>query len=82
MIDNGKIEVTVKLFADFLDYGPAKTNLTLLKGSTINTILEKYNIPKEKTKMIILVNRIPKYDRNMTLHDGDTIALFPPLAGG
>ena len=75
------ISITIKLFADLTQFGPAKAEQNLPEGSRLNTIFEKYRIPKEK-KTIILVNRIPSYDRNSVLKDGDTVAIFPPLAGG
>lgn len=75
------ISITIKLFADLNQFGPAKAEENLPEGSSINTIFEKYRIPKEK-KTIILVNRRPSYDRNSVLKDGDTVAIFPPLAGG
>jgi len=75
------ISVTIKLFADLTQFGPAKAEENLPEGSSINTIFEKYRIPKEK-KTIILINRKPRYDRNSALKNGDTVAIFPPLAGG
>ena len=75
------ISIIIKLFADLTQFGPAKAEEKLPEGSNINTIFEKYRIPKEK-KTIILVNGIPSYDRNTVLKDGDTVAIFPPLAGG
>lgn len=75
------ISITIKLFADLTQFGPAKAKAILPEGSSINTIFEIYGIPKEK-KTIILVNSKPYYDRNSVLKDGDTIAIFPPLAGG
>ena len=79
--NNNTISITVKLFADLQEYGPAKSLLDVPEGSTINTVLEKYRIPKEK-KIIILVNRLPRYDKNLILNNNDTLAIFPPLAGG
>lgn len=79
--NNNTISITVKLFADLQEFGPAKSLLYVPEGSTINTVLEKYRIPKEK-KIIILVNRLPRYDKNFILNNDDTIAIFPPLAGG
>jgi molybdopterin converting factor small subunit len=79
--NNNTINITVKLFADLQEYGPAKSILEVPEGSTINTILEKFRIPNEK-KIIILVNRVPRYNKNYILNNDDTIAIFPPLAGG
>ena len=75
------ISITIKLFADLTKFGPAKAEEKLPEGSSINTIFEKYKIPKEK-KTIILINTKPSYDRNTVLKDGDQVAIFPPLAGG
>ena len=82
MTNNNSITVTVKFFADFRKYGPTKSEVHVPKGISINSILEKYNVPKEKLKMIILLNGRPRYNREEVLEDGDTIAFFPPLAGG
>lgn len=82
MSSDNQISVIVKLFADLRKYGPEKASIKLSNGSTINTILDNYDIPKEKTKMIILLNAKPIYDKQYILRDGDTVALFPPLAGG
>lgn len=79
--NNNTISITVKLFADLQKYGPAKSILDMPEGSTINSIVEKYRIPKEK-KIIMLVNGLPCYDKNLILNNNDTLAIFPPLAGG
>ena len=79
--NNNTISITVKLFADLQKYGPAKSVLDIPEGSTINSIIEKFRIPKEK-KTIILVNGLPRYDKNFILNNNDTVAIFPPLAGG
>lgn len=82
MIENvSMISVTIKLFADLTKFGPVKAKINLEEGSSINTILERYRIPKEK-KIIILINRKPHYNHNSKLKNGDIIAIFPPLAGG
>ncbi len=79
--NNNTNSITVKLFADLQKYGPAKSILDVPEGSTINSVIEKYKIPKEK-KIIMLVNGLPRYDKNFILNNNDTVAIFPPLAGG
>jgi molybdopterin converting factor small subunit len=79
---NNPVYVLVKFFADLQKYGPAKKKIDVPEGSTINTILDKYRVPKDKIKMIILVNRKPCYDMDYVVKNEDTIAFFPPLAGG
>jgi molybdopterin converting factor small subunit len=77
-----KISVTVKLFADFRKYGPDKAIITLQKGSRIQDIIDKYQIPKTNSKRIILVNGLPHKKETYEVKNGDVIAIFPPIAGG
>jgi len=82
IVKNNLMYITLKLFADLQKHGPAKSNIELPKGSTLKSALKRYNIDREKTKLIILVNRIPCYKNDFVLKDGDVVAVFPPLAGG
>ncbi|MFW9950536.1 MAG: MoaD/ThiS family protein [Candidatus Thorarchaeota archaeon] len=52
------------------------------EGSTISTVLKKINLPKEEKNLIFMINGLPKYDRGLELKHHDTLAIFPPLAGG
>ncbi len=79
---NNPIYVTVKLFADLREFGAPKSIIDIPEGSTLKNVLKKYKISRDKQKLIILINRKPCYDNNFVLKDGDTVALFPPLAGG
>ena len=81
MTSENTISVTIKFFADLTQYGPDKSVEELPEGSKIRSILEKYNIPMEK-RLIIIVNGRPHADPNDLIKEGDTIAIFPPLAGG
>lgn len=76
------IKITVKLFANLRKYGPDKSYIQIPEGSTINTVLNKIALPKEEKNLILMVNGLPKYDRNLVLNHHDTLAIFPPLAGG
>lgn len=78
---NNSISITAKFFANLRKYGPPKELMDVPEGSTIKTILNKYQIPK-KMNLIILVNGRPNYDRDQVLKNGDVVAVFPPLAGG
>ena len=79
---NNLIYITVKLFADLRKFGAPKSIIYIPEGSTLKNVLKKYKISRDKQKLIILINRKPCYDNNFVLKNGDTIALFPPLAGG
>jgi len=76
------IEVTVKLFANLRNYGPAKSIIDVPEGSSVKFIIEKIKIPKDVGNLIILINGIPCHTRDCILRKGDVVAIFPPLAGG
>ena len=82
MTKNNSISVTVKLFADLRVYGPDRTVLVLQEGSTIKSILKRYKIPKDDKNLIIMVNGRPHIQSDFVLRDGDTVAIFPIIAGG
>ncbi len=82
MTKNNSISVTVKLFADLRVYGPDRTVLVLQEGSTVKSILNRYKIPKDDKNLIIMVNGRPHIQSDFVLRDGDTVAIFPIIAGG
>ncbi|MFX1303076.1 MAG: MoaD/ThiS family protein [Promethearchaeota archaeon] len=81
-MNNNKITVTVKFFATLREYGPDKEVLTIDKTSKVKLLFDKYNIPKDERRAIILVNGRPHKDLNTVLKDGDLISIFPPIGGG
>lgn len=80
--DSNSFYITVKLFATLRKYGEAKLRMKVLNGTTLKNIITKMKIPKEEGKLIILVNGIPQWDRDLVVNANDTVAIFPPLAGG
>ncbi|TFF99938.1 MAG: hypothetical protein EU542_08560 [Promethearchaeota archaeon] len=76
------IYITVKLFANLREYGPSKSLMDVPEGSTIKTLIKKYNIPKKEGKLITLINGQPCHENDCVLHDGDIVAIFPPIGGG
>jgi len=82
MSENQEIIVTIKFFADLLNFGPPKSKEKLPKNSTIKSILDKYKISEKKSKLIILVNGRPHIQEDYVLKNGDIVAIFPPIAGG
>jgi molybdopterin converting factor small subunit len=80
---SNSIKITVKLFAMLRKYGDPKRYLEVPEGTTIKSVLKIIKLPKEEKKnLILMVNGLPKYNRNLVLKNHDTLAIFPPLAGG
>ncbi len=79
---NNPINITVKFFANLQEYGPAHSIIDIPEGSTIKSILVKYNIPKDEKKSIILINGSPCYEKNFILNEGDIVEFFPPIDKG
>ncbi len=83
-------QATVKLFASLSDYLPpdAKANATAIAlpadGVTIQETLAQLKVPAEKCHLV-LVNGIfvsPSARDSTLIQDGDTLAVWPPVAGG
>jgi len=81
-MNNNSISVTVKFFAILRQYGPDKDVLIIPENSKVKLLFDKYSIPKEERRAIILVNGRPHKDLNTILKDGDLISIFPPIGGG
>ena len=84
------IQVTFKLFATLQDYLPAeakKTNaltLDLEPGTTVAQIVERFALPLRLVHLVLIDgNFVPPAERaSRILNDGETLAIWPPVAGG
>jgi sulfur-carrier protein len=73
--------IELKLFASLSKYRPSEgEHLPIRPGQTVNEILDTLGIPAEKAKLIF-VNGL-KGNLDTTLHGGERVGLFPPVAGG
>ena len=54
--------------------------ITLYEKSTVQDVFKAFKIPEDIPK-IILINGVQKSAAD-SLHDGDTLSVFPPIAGG
>lgn len=74
------MRVTIKLFATFRE-GRFKVEMRELpEGSCVLDVLHPLNIKPEEIAICLLNGKDAK-EHNL-LHDGDTLALFPPVGGG
>jgi len=85
----GPMEITVKLFATLAGYLPAgaKQNaapLEVPEDATPATIIERLNLPREKCHLVLIngVYVVPSQLDSQPLKAGDTLAMWPPVAGG
>jgi sulfur carrier protein len=79
------MNITLKLFATFREYLPEGNNghacnLEVPDASPVDAIMNQIQLPKDIPK-IILINGIQKTASEL-LKDGDTLSIFPPIAGG
>ena len=84
------MRVTFKLFAMLQDYLPleARTNnalaLVLPEGTTIQQVIERFALPQKSCHLVLIDgNFVPPAERaSRPLKDGETLAIWPPIAGG
>ena len=81
-MSNNEISVTIKFFATLREFGPDNDIIKIPENSKVIFLFEKYNIPRDNRKAIILVNRRPHKNQDTIIKDGDVIAIFPPIGGG
>lgn len=83
------MKITLKLYASLETYLPsgAARNMIELEvndGATVGEVLALHQVPRENCHLI-LVNGVfapPASADSKTLNDGDTLAVWPPVAGG
>lgn len=75
--------VQTKLFAglrEFLPAGSFPYPADLVEGSTVADALRSLKIPLEKPTILLVNGRHATLET--VLSDGDTLSVFPPVAGG
>ncbi len=82
--------ITFKLFATLQDYLPEsakKTNaltLDLDEGTTVAQVVERFALPLKLVHLVLIDgNFVPLAERaGRVLKEGETLAIWPPVAGG
>ncbi len=81
--------ITVKLFASLSEYLPsgAKANaisIDMPKAGTVGSAIDELKVPSERCHLVLLNGIfVPVSQRPAaSLADGDTVAIWPPVAGG
>lgn len=83
------MRLTVKLYATLGDYLPAgsqanRVELAVPDDATLGAVLQPFALPPKLTHLVLLNGVfIPPERRAATpVHDGDVLAVWPPIAGG
>ena len=82
------MEITFKLFATLMPYLPTEAvknavTLQVDEHTTPNHLIDRFQVPRSEVHLV-LVNGIYLHetDRDRPLHAHDTLAIWPPVAGG
>ena len=84
------MRVTFKLFAMLQDYLPLEARqdnalaLDLPEGTTVQQLIERFTLPQKSCHLVLIDgNFVPPAERQgRVLKDGETLAIWPPIAGG
>ena len=84
------MKITFKLFATLQDYLPAEgrkmnaLTLDLDPGTTVQQLIERFALPPKLCHLVLIDGHfIPPGERAARqLGDGETLAIWPPVAGG
>lgn len=79
------MKIKLKLFATFREYLPEGNDghssmLEVSENTTVDSVLLQMKLPQDIPK-IILINGLQKTAAEV-LTEGDTLSVFPPIAGG
>jgi len=71
------IYAKIILHEELREFGPTEAIVDLPEGCTINSVLNKYKLSKERGKIEVVVNGKPIHEENYIIKDWDSIAIFP-----
>jgi len=81
------LKIEIKLFANLKKFLPphaegSTATIEVEDGLTVAGLIEQLQIPKEMAQLVLVngINIEGEYSR--TLQEGDTVSVFPPVAGG
>jgi len=74
------MKTTVKLFATLRRNRFDVKTLDILDNSTVRDVVNHLAIPEKEAAILFINSRHAGLDAQ--LHEGDTLAIFPPVGGG
>ncbi len=83
------MKITLKLYATLTDLLPAGAfqnaiEIELPEGTSLNTVIDKFRVPRELAHLVLINGCFhcqADWD-SLALTEGDTLAIWPPVAGG
>ncbi len=84
------MKITVKLYANLSDFLPAeaKQNAVMFdvhEMTTVNQVIDHFRVPREQAHLVLINGSYVEHearDQPQRLNSGDTLAIWPPVAGG
>jgi sulfur carrier protein ThiS len=84
------MKVTFKLFASLQDYLPLEAKrdnsmrLDVAEGTTILQLIEGHGLPVKSCHLVLVDGHFVPPDQRgrRSLKEGETLAIWPPIAGG
>jgi molybdopterin converting factor small subunit len=83
------MNITLKLYAMLSDYLPpgARNNqiqVEVSEDAKVGALIDRYNLPPKLTHLVLIngVYVAPEARSSTALREGDTVAMWPPIAGG
>lgn len=84
------MDITFKLFASLQDYLPAHARqnnalvVELAEGTTVQQVIEQFGLPQKSCHLVLVDGHfVPSMARSVrALENGNTLAIWPPIAGG
>ncbi len=85
-----RMKITFKLFATLTDYLPPQARpgnvieLEVAPDASISQVLEPFALPSRLVHLVLVNGAYvePAERLSRTLKEGDTLAIWPPIAGG
>jgi molybdopterin converting factor small subunit len=74
------MELEIRLFASLQKFMPNVEEVELDDNCTVLELLEKIGINSSEVAITLVNGRHAELEQR--LHDGETVAIFPPIAGG
>jgi molybdopterin converting factor small subunit len=83
------VKITFKLFATLSDYLPAGARSNMIELSfdgapTVGQVIGDHQLPAKLVHLVLVNGNFvaPEVRSEHVLKDGDTLAIWPPIAGG